>query len=361
MNECVGEQGHDATRVFFTWRELLMVGMVLAVLAALFLPKLLGIKMLTSREKCANNLKQFGLALHNYAQANKVFPPGTISQYKPTAPGDQYDILAEAAETGPGFQGTSFLLRIVPFIEGDGEWPRWRFKESISSLIKEPNPYSISNFEFANSDYKGFYCPSRRKELRPVDRAMMLSPAWTGGGTDYGGCAGRPAAFTLNTGYNLCDASTFYDPNYFPPSFSNTTNDEEKKRCGIFGRVNKSTTFAEIRDGISNTIIIGELQRFTDVTPISRDGWVIGGPCTLFTTGAMIEMKTVGGVTNISPVDSGGKLMNNKFFGSPGSEHGGGANFGMADGSVRFLAETIDPQVFSLFGSMADGEPVMLE
>ena len=125
-------------------------------------------------------------------------------------------------------------------------------------------------------------------------------------------------------------------------------------RWGIFGRVNVSTKFSEIRDGTANTIMTGELQRITEGTPTSKDGWVIGGPATLFTTGAMFRREGTTCKPVASPSD--GLLMNNGFFGSPGSDHPGGANFGMADGSVRFFPTSIDPNVFALLGSMADGE-----
>ena len=71
------------------------------------------------------------------------------------------------------------------------------------------------------------------------------------------------AAFTLKTGYNLCDATMHYDPDFLPAGITKS-NDTPERRWGIFGRVNVSTKFGEIRDGLSNTIMTGELQRITE-------------------------------------------------------------------------------------------------
>jgi prepilin-type processing-associated H-X9-DG protein len=218
--------------------------------------------------------------------------------------------------------------------------------------------YSVAhgpNAAIAAIDIKGFYCPTRRPVLRPGDNKMLLSSAWTGGGTDYGGCAGRHAAFTLQTGYNLCDATMYYEPGFFPSPFKDKDDDTPQKRWGIFGRVNVSTTLKEITDGTSNTIMTGELQRINDITPGSKDGWAVGGPATLFTTGALMR-RSGSTVSNVAK-PSEGSLMNNGFWGSPGSEHADGANYGMADGSVQFIRTSIDPDVFALLGSMADGGP----
>jgi prepilin-type processing-associated H-X9-DG protein len=315
---------------------------------------------------CNNNLKQIGLAIHNYAQAQKVFPPGTVCTSASIRPSDQYDVWKEAAATGvgtektPGPQGASFLLRIMPYIEGDTVSKDWNWNAGISNTSKDIAPYAPKcNLDTAATEIKGFYCPTRRSGFRSnVDARMMLSSAWTGGGTDYGGCAGRHAAFTLKTGCNLCDATMHYDPEFLPTPLKED-DDTPGTRWGVFGRVNESTKFSEIRDGFSNTIMTGELQRITATTPTSKDGWAIGGPATLFTTGALFRLD--GKTCRCVSLSDGGSPLTNDFFGSPGSDHPGGANFGLADGSVRFVSSSIDANVFALLGSMADNQPITLD
>ena len=336
-----------SSRRAFTRIELIVVVIVLGVLLALIPSCDIGVREAARRASCTNNLKQIGLGLHNYGLASKVLPPGTICSAAPIQPSNQYDVWGEAGRTQPGFHGTSFLLSVSPFMEGRTAGKAWDYHYSVTGG---------GNASIAAADYRAFYCPTRRYTLRRGDNAMLPSTTWTGGGTDYGGCAGRHAAFTLQTGYKLCDATMYYEPGFFPSPFKPKEDDTPKTRWGVFGRVNVSTTYKEIRDGLSNTIATGELQRITDVTPRSKDGWAVGGPATLFTTGALIHRSGAATVTNVAKPGEG-HLMNNGFFGSPGSDHANGANFGMADGSVRFLSTTIDPNVFAELGSMADGGP----
>ena len=100
----------------------------------------------------------------------------------------------------------------------------------------------------------------------------------------------------------------------------------------------------------------GELQRITDFTPTSKDGWAIGGPATLFTTGAMFR-RNGNTVVPVASADAGGMLMNNGFFGSPGSDHANGANFGMADGSVTFLCTRWTPTFSPCWGAWPTARP----
>ncbi len=346
----------------FTLRELLAVVLIIGVLIALLLPAVEQSREAARRTQCTNKLKQLCLAVHNYTEGNKVFPPGTICSDKPTQPGNQYDVWAEAGSLEPGKHGTGVPLRVKPFLESDGMCKTWDYTHGVAYNAgpEKGNRWPDGPQWFypeARFDLRMFYCPSRRSALRPQDHKLMLAEWWPGGGTDYGGCAGRHAAFSLTTGYTLCDATMVYKPGFEPKLSRDPTDDSPKRRWGVFGRVNESTKPAEIRDGQSTTILLGELQRITDLSPASKDGWAIGGPATLFTTGAMIRRD---GDKLLNVADQG-KLLNNGFFGSPGSEHPGGANFGMADGSVRFISDSVDPTVFALAGSMADGEDIRLD
>ena len=120
----------------------------------------------------------------------------------------------------------------------------------------------------ATTDIKGFFCPTppQRDCGRALTTAMMLSSQWTGGGTDYGGCAGRHAAFTPQDRLQPLRRHDVLRSGLFARRRSERA-DDTRRPWGIFGRINVSTKFGEIRDGLSNTIMTGELQRITATTP----------------------------------------------------------------------------------------------
>jgi prepilin-type processing-associated H-X9-DG protein/prepilin-type N-terminal cleavage/methylation domain-containing protein len=351
-----------SSRRAFTWIELVVVIVILCVVVAMLLPAVNLSREAARRAWCTNHLMQIGLALHNYGTANNMLPPGvTCSTANMTAAAA--NPWAEAQLASKGASGTSWIVPIMPYLLGSSTW---NFQYSASGG---------NNSAIAQSEVETFYCTTRRNAFRlGIDSPMMLNPTWTGGGTDFGGCAGRHQAFLLDADQSLALPSTDKRLKLsFVPSVDvgdskhrvlNDTNGphatcEARTGWGIFGRVNTCTTFGEIRDGTANTIMTGELQRITQTTNVgpfnassgpigSHDGWAIGGSPTLFTTGYPY------------PADSKAKpLMSNGYFMSPGSEHSGGANFGMADGSVRFICTSIDPDVFALLGSMDDGLPVI--
>ena len=108
---CSSKRGKKA----FTLVELLVVIVIIGILIALLLPAVQAAREAARRAACTNNLKQIGLALHNYLEACRVFPPQAISKFDPNA--DSAAIRGEAIYNMTGCQGTSWMLAILPYIE----------------------------------------------------------------------------------------------------------------------------------------------------------------------------------------------------------------------------------------------------
>jgi prepilin-type N-terminal cleavage/methylation domain-containing protein len=361
------------SRAGFTLVELLVVITIIAILIALLLPAVQAAREAARRASCNNQLKQIGISLQNYGTQFKVFPPGTI--VVPNGTGNNvgnvvypYNVTAEAI-AGDGHHGTSFLLQVLPFMELDAMSLKWNFKTSVTTSAGAGNgPVPTGGTGAAVTEIRAFYCPSRRSAVRTsTDQVMLLNTAWTGGGTDYGGCVGRHFAFDSSANRISFDAGVAASQvGYLPPPFTalgGTSGypDDASKRWGIFGRINVATTHGEATDGLSNTIAIGELQRIvtqfsslplndSNGILLSKDGWAVGGAFTGFSTGLAVDANCA--------VAAAGKMMNNGYYACPGSKHSGGANFGMGDASVRFINDTVDPRVFSFLGSFADGVAV---
>ena len=222
--------------------------------------------------------------------------------------------------------------QVLPYLEQQALFDRWDFTKPV-----------LGNREVAQTDISMFYCPTRRRGVRGEDTQRMFEN-WTSGGTDYGGCIGSANSWwnTIEKGFST-PALMFGGDNY-----------QGMNALGVLWP-NGETQIGHIRDGTSNTLLVGELQRlwgpkdrFGREAYKSQDGWAVGGVATLFDTACLPT-------SDVYPNPGG---INNGFFESPGSDHPGGANFGFADGSVRFISENGDPRVFEALGSRAGGEVV---
>ncbi len=336
----------------FTLVELLVVIAIIGILIGLLLPAINSARESGRRASCQNNLKQLGLTLLAYEGEKGSFPPPAIVHTVIDLPGT-YNTYAEASSlaAGKNQQGTSWMLEILPYMEYHSLFEQWDRRKSV-----------LGNIKVAETDIKGFYCPSRRSGLRPGDGVFMLNANMTAGGTDYGGCTGRMNGWKNDPTAPGPPAYHFFETLELPaPSQPQTPT---FPLVGIFSRCNIGTKLIEITDGTTHTIMIGELQRLVETASsgefgdqTSLDGWAYGGCATLFGTSTDPGHSNPGGMNAINGY---------KFFESPGSDHRGGANFGMADGSVVFLSEKIDStsagnaSLFPLLGSMADGQPASL-
>ena len=337
----------------FTLVELLVVIAIIGILIALLLPAIQAAREAARRIQCANHLKQIGVGLHNYAQSHGCFPPGCIVSQNGYP---YYDPFGEAGPypnvTDPNRpHGTSWMLMILPFVEQNALFERWDFSTNV-----------YGNAAVAQTDIAVFYCPTRRSTIRSEDMspptpwpARMVDASWTGGGTDYGGCLGAVNGWDDSVPPGKATNHRFTQTTSKGSFWDFTGDGVSPSAIGIF-RPNVMTKFRDIRDGTSNVIMIGEMQRLNwsgdhPEEQTSQDGWATGGVATMFSTA--------------NPTHSGGNStgtggLNNDYFESPGSDHPGGAHFGTADGSVHFFSENIDTNLFDALGSRADGKVVAL-
>ena len=330
----------------FTLVELLVVVALIGVLMGLLLPAVQAARESARRSQCQNNLKQIAMGVLHYEASNRRLPAAAVvsEAYNPATCSGCWNPWAEARlslfSPAGSKHGTSWLLEIMPQIEEPAILMAWNRQTNV-----------LGNAAVAQINISSLYCPSRRAGigLFKDDHKNLVAATWRGGGTDYGGCSGRLDGFYNDTSQD----HRFLDRN--TPISGSIGNSE-----GLF-LSNVGTVLASARDGFSNTIMLGELQRLRPLAGAtsaastynrtSQDGWATGGVATLFTT-------------STDPLHTNPGGINNLFFESAGSEHRGGASFAMADGSVHWLSEFVDAKdnnsVFPLLGSMADGVAVGL-
>jgi prepilin-type N-terminal cleavage/methylation domain-containing protein/prepilin-type processing-associated H-X9-DG protein len=319
----------------FTLVELLVVIAIIGILIALLLPAVQVAREAARRINCACNVKQITLALQNHISSRGVLPSGCIVDpgWKTWYSHYPYDVIYESQT---GRHGTSWMLQILPYIEQQHLFDRWDFDTNV-----------LGNRPVANTDIATFYCPSRRSGIAD-DRRRMLISGFTAGGTDYGGCLGR-----INSCMNGCNTLGHECGHSFVPSKYFMDDGGAPVKIGAL-LPNSAVRLRDIVDGTSQTILVGELQRLLPLdgtvgydrsSSFSNDGWAVGGISTLFVTAVAGEGTDKG--------QPGG--INNGFFESAGSEHPGGAHFGLADGSVRFINDDIGHDILAWMGSIRDG------
>jgi prepilin-type N-terminal cleavage/methylation domain-containing protein/prepilin-type processing-associated H-X9-DG protein len=315
----------------FTLIELLVVIAIIAVLIGLLLPAVMKVREAANRMKCANNLKQLGLALLHYEATFRKFPPGRVIGPLPEAG------VPQAVHHGWG----PFILK---FIEENAEAEAYRWSLENTDQANQP---------VVTIPLKVFQCPSAE-----ADRYFYGGPFAAYGGKaacgDYGPTWGVDAALVS---LRLIDQPR--DSLYFiPAGVPNTIPDLWVYRGVLVP--NQMTKVAQIRDGMSNTIMLaedaGRPQLWRAGSQILGQPDVLGGPWEAFFSGFAVRGSDIDGVS--SPGSCSINCTNNREV---YSFHPGGANAVYADGSVHFLQKSMSIQILADLVTRAGGEVVSTE
>ena len=301
----------------FTLIELLVVIAIIAILIALLLPAVQAAREAGRRMQCVNNLKQIGLALHNYHESRQSLPPSSMGS----------------------IGAFSALSQILPFLE-------------------QANMYNALNFSLPDSDpanntvlvanINTFICPSD----------LPISSPNYGAQTNYMADQGSWIVFGSATGANA---------NLPPPN-------------GVF-LAGSVTRFADITDGLSNTGFYSErILDFPSnavVDPIADVFFPRTMPLTVDDAVQQCQALDITNLANQAPVFMGAPWVNgqhvfqhitgpntrscgffivNRAMMAASSRHPGGANLLLGDGSVKFIKNTINLQPWRALGTKAGGE-----
>jgi prepilin-type N-terminal cleavage/methylation domain-containing protein/prepilin-type processing-associated H-X9-DG protein len=336
----------------FTLIELLVVIAIIAVLIALLLPAVQAAREAARRSQCVNNLKQIGLALHNYVASNGVFPPGYVTSINRNV----LDACNQDAENTPGQsvdQGTGWAWgsMILPQMEQNSVYNSINFNLSVA--FRQNDTSSLTALSV-------FLCPSDPGPSTVPVFADPPDPA------QPGTFSASMIVDTLSRGnyvgmYGLgevCAQSGAVDaPN-------NNGAGPAGQHAGIFFR-NSRVGFAEITDGTSNTIAVGERSHnLSYVTWVARsiDGWLgktspIEGGTDKFNPSPEECWTQILGPAGL---EDGTRTINQAeaHVEDYWSRHPGGANFLFADGSVKFLKESINPVPWRALATRSFGEVI---
>jgi prepilin-type N-terminal cleavage/methylation domain-containing protein/prepilin-type processing-associated H-X9-DG protein len=345
----------------FTLIELLVVIAIIAILIGLLLPAVQKVREAAARAKCTNNLKQFGLAAHNYESTNGTLP---ASQHSVVLPKDGTGVPTTYSS------GASTQALMLPYFEQGSKYNQFDMNYNVNSdapLHAGIPAKANANAKARSGDVPVFLCPSDPSGAFTFTDAGRLNYMACIGGTNQRGGTPLDGIFAI-------------------PS-------------APAGTAMKGYSVLAITDGTSNTAMFGEVMRGTypSTTPAATFDYttcMIGSAAysgaTLLdgrgvaecngSTGTVIKyigqqyyrnLTQVYMYTHTLPVNWNQRVPANQKYrcGAPGfsqihmsasSYHTGGANIGMADGSIRFVRDSVDFAAWQAAGSRAGGESIQL-
>ena len=351
----------------FTLIELLVVIAIIAVLVGLLVPAVQKVREAANRMSCSNNLKQLGLAVHNFASANS----------------DSIPMLGEAQEGG---HWTAFIL---PYIEQDNMFKALSFGSTdfaTAAGLPSPDIASTNKVErqmaACATPIKILRCPSSTAPSQIFD-GSTYSPPWFAnrvpcnylgvvtGLQAHDGKPASPRGWGRNPGVIANAKGNWELDGMF---ICRPTSSSRVAQGGMGGPIK----IGAIADGTSNTAMIAEAEPDPFLQGIAqvqenpnagrKDHWAIGGDdfdnwegtdwsemgCSLAVRINFPRPTQTPGDANVAGND--GNAAWAAYEVSAGSRHTGGCNMVMGDGSVRFVRDSVNPTILSALGTREGGE-----
>ena len=332
----------------FNLVELLVVIAIIGILVGLLLPAVQAAREAARRMSCGNNLKQLGLAIHNRESSLGRAPGG----------------LHQASSTSPSrFFGRTFLVDLLPYIEAQSVFARWNLRDTWADA--DSNALDPATGERNTNAVTAVAISTLLGPTDPLSNSVVqLTYVGTGfclghfGMSSYVASSGTYSTYFGDVGMKSDGMFFMTGPNSKP--FANQA---------LLTANAKGVKFSEVSDGLSNTLMLGERYHKDDNFdrilhnhpsafsryPIAQWGvwgWYGGGNGTTHafaSTLVPLNFRTPANATaNFASV--------NQRMSSFGSGHSGGANFCLGDGSVRFIANSVDLVTYQAISTKAGAE-----
>ena len=314
----------------FTLIELLVVIAIIAVLIAILLPAVQSAREAARRSACNNNLKQIGLALHNYNDAITRFPPGYVP-------------LSSDGTTQEGSLGWGWGAKLLPYLEYAELYDA--IAVHFSDTTEMTNPSSNLRTQLLTVDVKAFRCPT--------DDRMDGLASWT----EYvqGAEQFDPMDPTISLGFDVDSQSSpfaskaSYVGMHGSTALSGTPNGTLFRNSGVRVR--------DIKDGTSQTIIAGERAQQIHATVWAGAHYDESMSGTYYddTNRSYGERPAFILGSASATIDADPAVSTTSGF---GSMHRGGTHMLFADGHVRFVSEGINVGIFGLLANKSDRQTI---
>lgn len=306
----------------FTLIELLVVIAIIAILIALLLPAVQQAREAARRSQCRNNLKQIGLALQNYHDTAKFFPPLEIHE----------GAMLTGANNNWGDCPGKWHMLILPYVESGTVYKTMNFNCSPGAGTGWNTP--AANKAALDRGYPSYLCPSHPFQDLKTGSGFDANIMHYFGVYGSGDCPGGRARQQWAAG-----------------------NSTDLRRRGVM-YYNSRVTMTDIKDGTSATVAVMEVRGYQPAGLGSNLFNVVDGRGQRWEVGTNTSMQPINGIHGINCVDistgGGCRWENGSSF------HQGGAFGLMADGAVKFLNQNMSSPVYQAIGSIGGSEAVSL-